>query len=660
MWMNPRALHWRGAGHVTIEVDLGKVCPISSAALRVLGGRAQPGLIFPRAINFYVSDDRSRWYRAGSINRESHLPPEIGTAQVVAAGFVGLATRGRFVAFHLQLGSDALSIDEIAIVRGSHSVGSVDRRSETAANPIHLGLAIFPDKGELVMSTPYLPNFLTILRNGSAGAPSGVEAYFDLPAGVRLRSAEALGTTPGAPALVRFRARVSHPHRSMSHVSRPLFFEGPASLPAGAIARITPISANARSAEVPLRSIRLPAVVPPRRIHLSIGWLQFNIARDWNPLVPALRALGFNAIGAFPRYWPRGVAPPEESAILSEARKAGMSVIYNESPFHVMQQSHADESEIYSQLPGTKRGAGVSPCYRGRFYREELARVERLTRALRPDWVFFDSELWVTGTRDADSDGTCRTWRNRGLSGEALRREVGAEIAKDLARSVESGLGKLNHAKIGYYAVDPMHRYQGLFDFGAIHPRAAQLAMPSLYVRGDPQAVHDRIRSIRMREPAAVTIPWLTAGTQGEFESSAITAMVLESLFNGARGVTYFLAEDFDTPEDFAAHARAVRVASAFEEFFVGTDTPLEHRVPGSNVIISTRIQGARSLSLVGNYRFNQRAKTQWDARCARGALEDAETSETLVTQEGRVLLDLAPNSVRVLHCRARLGQETR
>ena len=68
--------------------------------------------------------------------------------------------------------------------------------------------------------------------------------------------------------------------------------------------------------------------------------------------------------------------------------------------------------------------------------------------------------------------------------------------------------------------------------------------------RGELRADHEALQNREI-------IPWLTAGTYGEFASPLMEPMVLETILNGARGLTYYEFRDFD-PLDFYYHARAL------------------------------------------------------------------------------------------------------
>ena len=657
MWTTSAAVGWRELDHVVVTIVLGAIRAVRHVALRVLGGRPQAHLLYPRAVTAWLSEDGERWTAPAQALRERDFPAERGAARV-ANLVIPLQGRARFVALHFELGVNFLFLDEVAVIRGEVSGGAA-AASSSLLQPLHRGVVAFPDKREWVISNPPLPTFLTILRDGSRAAPKELAAEIDVPNNVSLSGATRVGSIDDWPGHVRFRMRISHPHPSMAHVSRPLFLVASGPLPQGASIRIRPLVSGGRSLEFPLRAIEIPKVVAPRKLHVSLAWLQANLLPDWRELAPTLGSLGFNAIGAFPQYWPRERPPKIESDLISSARAAGMGIIYNESPFHVMEERHPGDERFRTRRRGGGAGPGVSPCYRGALYQEEITRIERLARVLRPQWVFFDTELWVPGTAEVDADQQCEAMRAHSVGGAALRAKLGAQIAGDLRRSLDRATPDGPRPRAGMYAVDPTHVYQGLFDFGSLFPDAMDLAMPSLYVGGDPLAVRDAIRSIRRREPRAFIVPWLTAGAQGELASGAIRSMVLEAFFNGARGITYYLAEDFDTPEDFRAHARAIALVAKHEEYFAGGS--YVDSLPGANadISISGRAVGARRLILVGSYRSRQTESAQITTGCS-DAIRDGETGAVLQSNAGTVRIALGPGESRVLECSSSAGTGAR
>jgi hypothetical protein len=396
-----------------------------------------------------------------------------------------------------------------------------------------------------------------------------------------------------------------------------------------------------------LRTIDIPRVDAPRGLHVSLSWLPRHTAADFPNLVDDLRGLGFNGLGLFPQYWSGGVPSRQETAWIAAARAKGMALVYVESPFHVMEQRRSSAREIRTQLGGGRVGTGVSPCYRGRYYAEELARIEAAAHRLQPRWVFFDSELWTQGARDAGLDHWCDRLRNTGDERTALLARASGELARDLERALSSGVpGK--EVLSGFYAVDPTHRYQGFFDFEAMAKAGVDFAMPSLYVSGDPLAVRERIRAIAAARPGTRIIPWLTAGTQGEYPPLLLRASVLEAFFSGAIGITYYKIDDFDSPSDFAAHVQAIAIVSRHEAHFTQGEIDDRWSAQAGSVSVTVRRLGRRALVLVGNYRSRAVEDAELGLPC-EGRWRDVETNTELDARSLRA--SLAPGETRVFAC---------
>lgn len=83
-------------------------------------------------------------------------------------------------------------------------------------------------------------------------------------------------------------------------------------------------------------------------------------------------------------------------------------------------------------------------------------------------------------------------------------------------------------------------------------------------MQGRAQLVADRIRFDYDAMQSRQIIPWLSAGTYGEYDPPMTEPMVLESILNGARGVTYYKFDDFD-PMDFYYHSKALASLAPFE-----------------------------------------------------------------------------------------------
>jgi hypothetical protein len=128
--------------------------------------------------------------------------------------------------------------------------------------------------------------------------------------------------------------------------------------------------------------------------------------------------------------------------------------------------------------------------------------------------------------------------------------------------------------------------------------------------------------------------------------------MVLEAFFNGASGITYFLAENFDSPEDFRAHARAVALLERYEDFFT-SGTVESFGGDYEEITYSARSLPGRRLILVGNYRSRRAETAEFQTGC-QGPLRDGESGAELPTRDGLARLEVLANSSRVLECETR------
>ena len=110
-WAHPR-------GPVIITMDLGKVEPISGAAVCTASGGA--GVSLPLSIVIEVSDDNQTFYTVGDMVHlgEERWPPAYGTYSPHVYRTTTLRTRGRYVRFVCLASNIFLFFDEIEVYRG--------------------------------------------------------------------------------------------------------------------------------------------------------------------------------------------------------------------------------------------------------------------------------------------------------------------------------------------------------------------------------------------------------------------------------------------------------------------------------------------------------------------------------------------------------------
>jgi hypothetical protein len=154
---------------------------------------------------------------------------------------------------------------------------------------------------------------------------------------------------------------------------------------------------------------------------------------------------------------------------------------------------------------------------------------------------------------------------------------------------------------VGLYNSDPRNKiYNSLFQFDKIYPGIVDIAQPSLYVQGRPEIVAERVRFDYDAMQARRIVPWLSAGTYGEFDPKRMEPMVLESILNGSRGVTYYIFGDFD-PMDFYYHSKALASLSPFEKL-LQTGKPIVYKGDNPALHYTAFASANEALILVGNY----------------------------------------------------------
>jgi len=82
--------------------------------------------------------------------------------------------------------------------------------------------------------------------------------------------------------------------------------------------------------------------------------------------------------------------------------------------------------------------------------------------------------------------------------------------------------------------------------------------------------------------------------------------MILESLLNGASGITYYCFSDFDTPMDFYYHAKALAHIAPYQKL-LKNGTPTELKTDNKALFFSGYRNGSELLVLVGNYQNTPR-----------------------------------------------------
>jgi hypothetical protein len=708
IWFHKEAVGWYLAAgdEVSLMVDLGKEEEVGRVAIRVLGGREQGSLVFPKGFEILASNDGRQFYSVSAMQKlqpaESDLSdfkstfylPEEHKAYVYPFAF-DANVKARYIVIRMTRDAGIFT-DELSIRR---VLQPGTARPLTAYQPARFfteGVVVLPRKEPMVITENVItPNFF-LVQDNTGGKANNADFVIEVPAGIELVAATMKFESQPANRAGWNRYRVDMGRRSRGRLD-PLYFKvtDKAKVPANATCRITARigGTDSNTVEIPLRIVAIPEVNTHGVLDVSLTWMNEGNAAGWPEFLDNFRKLGFDYVSAFPR-WYRGKdgkmwleAPydvgltgddryeevlrsvREGSAsslsLLDAARRQNFRIIANDSPFHIMEKAlnealkngkvtDDEKREIFNVVDG-KIGKHVSPLYRGRFFQNELLRLKSAVELTRPDELYLDIEWWYESVDESQKDERVVTaWKASGKTWEDFRSDMGTAVLREVKKAADEAAQNAGIAppKIGLYGAHASGpQVQKFFEFSKLYPRTVQYSMPSLYVQGRTSDVIAKIRADYAKLGNRDIIPWLTAGTYGEFDPERMETMVLESILNGARGVTYYSFYDFD-PMDFYYHVKALSLLMKYPQL-------LKRGKPrtwtGSNANLNYTAFGDEKevLLLVGNY------KRSPDTRCTVSVplaqvkeVRNVATGE-LLKPEKELRLNVAPGEFVLLHARS-------
>ena len=629
MWFRRGAVGWMNTP-ANLMIDLGAVQPIGKVAIRFLGGAEQNGLRFPRQVELVVSEDGVTFYSAASLSKlmlgekdRAGEPgvfflPEEGKAYAYPLVFPSLRAKARFVGVRILADLGFVFADELAVLKGDLTAEDIAYRAENRTPFVIRGLVFAPYKPMLAISTNiHTPNYFRLTDARKAADTKGpVTFVMEVPEAVTISTEQTKAIVGGEPISKQGRPfrryTIQKPPRRRGKVG-PFYLEvTDAEAVRGAKATFYATSEGYEDnpIDVPIRPVEIPRVPKLSDLHISLAWMGIAHGLRWPNFFDEWEHLGFNCVATFPRYW-KGKVSPENADFLAEARRRGMRVIYNESPFHVMEHRHKKMSEIYSQIPG-KESKNLCPAYRGPAYQSEIKRVGDMIELTKPDYVFYDIECWYPGGKDAPRCTRCKAKRAEcGKELDDFLTDLGTEMIRDMGAEIEKRAAQLgipvpHIATYNNHLARPV--YHTVFDFRKLYPTYLKSAQPSLYVKGNAVLVHNTIRDNYRQLGNRDIIPWLSTGTYGEHEPYKVEAMILESLLNGACGITYYCFRDFDTPMDFYYHAKALAHIAPYEQLLV-EGRPVDLNTDNDALFFSGYRHENEMLILVGNYQNTPRTQ---------------------------------------------------
>jgi hypothetical protein len=677
IWFDSATVGWYEASRptqgVNILIDLGSVQPVGKVVARFLAGAEQGGLVSPAEFTVVVSEDGKTFHSVANLLKlmpaESNRAGEPGNYYLEEAGvafthpFVfTVKVRARYIGLTVKGATDCLFSDEIAVIKGDFPAEQATALSPERAVPfVTEGVIFGPRKPILAVSTNVLtPNFFRVLDcRPSDRRPLEARCVIELPAAVTILPSEAsreieveeFVDETGA-ARKRWRFPMPPKEQAYKELYRQPFYltvDGIVPVAAQAVFYVESPGFEPNRNSIPIQLIDIPAVPELTGFHVSLAWMTERYAPDWPGFFDAWRHLGFDTVSIFPYWWKNSDAQPYMARTmdwLGEARKRGFKVLQNDSPFHMMVNRHGKEPEIYSQLPAGP-SKNLCPAYRGEFYQDEIRRVGELFDQCDPDSVFYDIEIWRSGAMEAPRCSRCVEWQKK--SGKPMAEclvDMGTGMLKDLHDEIarRAAARKRSMPVLAMYDLRACEEsYQHVHSFLRAYPRLLQWSQPSLYCLNRIGYAHESMKAEfkALGGKKGVIVPWITAGTYGEADSSTVEALVLECFLNGAAGITYFQFVDFDSALDFQAHAQALAALAPHQEL-LRSGTACEVPVASKGVLSSAWWnEKDEMLLLLGNYDQRQDA---W----ASVRLPFAEIESVTDARSGQALEAANPLSIRI------------
>lgn len=578
IWFDRNAVLWQNTPLVTMFADLGQPQPIGSVVARFQGGGEQGSILFPNEIRVLLSNDGEDYYLVSSRHKagpdddsgDAYRLPEENLAWVHNFA-LPVGQKARYVALQVQHRNQFTCSDEIAVVRGRDALPAFQPDPAKLVRIVTSGVAFSAIRAALPIcaNVPLRTKVNVVDARPGSGFNSPCKLILDLPAEITM-------VTPGYTPLP-----VSHGNGQFQRYTIPCDQGTPSEF---CLQAQTPGTRGTlfmygdagngleNEREVLWEAIVIPPARVPKRLHVSLAWMDFtSMGKIWPNLLPAMAHLGFNGLGVMPRYW-REEDVPAKQKLLQDARDAGFQIIANmdmEATYSV----DRGQPESKSQLPTGPSPHGC-PSYRGQYWQKQLRILAQHAVWSQPDYIFFDNEAFWHGSQEAPNCSRCQArFKQDGFTDwDEFRAAMGREMhvlvkaAIDQARA-EVGLDR--PIVYGSYAMQPLVPLgDGVFRFGNLYPDLLQMAMPNLYVVGDQMKVARNISGNRAKMTTNDLVPWLSTGTYGEYEPSHTRDMILEAFANGARGITYYWYGDFD-PAHFMYHAEAVDIVAPIEDIFM-------------------------------------------------------------------------------------------
>lgn len=664
IWFEKSSVGWYSLGNdAYIRMDLGKIQPVDKLVIRLLGG-TDGNFKFPKQFQVYVSKDGKKYHQTFSMEKLApneqdqcdwknyyYLPEEASHPNTRCYPFqLAVNADARFVILHITGTTGAIFSDEMVCLKALKKSADFNNAYQKDGQEIPMeGLIIRPRLSEIALINGIAAAqwFKVTDMRTAENFSKQIDYVIEVPKGVTVYDAKGKAYPESSKYVLPLNI-ITKPGQK---IHNPFVF-------LKANGNITgKLKVYARSGgveqfktELPLRTVTLPDIKPFKRMELSLCWLSDGVINMWPDYFKIWRKLGFNIVTMFPRNWSNKGMIANRIKLMEQTRAAGYPIIMNDSPYHEMHKHMKKHPEICCVIPGQKV-ITLCPSYRGPLFDQEMERIKKNVILTKPDYVYWDIETWTSAHSTAPHCTRCQAGLKK--SGKSLNDyllQMGAETNAALKKAVVDGAKEagIPVPKIGSYAREAFKQFYYIEKWTDSYPAYMDMAQPSLYVVGRAVDVHNRVLGNYKLMKNKKTIPYLTAGTYGEFEPYKVEQMVLESLINGAGGITYFDFNSFDTPLDFYYHAKAMAAIQDYEDLILDG---IPQDITGSNkkFVYSITVKGNEAILLVGNY---DRAKpeTTIELPFAPSVIKDLREKKTIKSAGKRLNLSVPQSDIRLIY----------
>ena len=657
IWFDRNAVGWR-TNEIYLTLDLGEKADLDKIVIRTLGGA--PRFSFPDKLEAFVSNDGKLWHRSGTLSRlqpgEMEQHDNINffyydeSKPVTVPLYLNLQASARYVLIKVSARGFFFT-DEVAVLKADKKNSTFNDAFSRPGEELPLtGLIAKVRTGKLAVSKEFfMPQFFAFsdLR-ATKSKKSKAELILELPKDIEVYNPAGVWSSQDNGDLIRWSRKLDLSDKYYSSSAVRLRSKSNKISGKGYISTTVNGKLQFKS-PLAIEVLDFPEFEPFEKLHVSLAWIGEDVQRSWPDFFKVWKRLGFNTVSSFPLHR-KGKYTAEVLSFFEAAKKNNMKLILNLSPMIELQRT--TPKKALASVKCTPKGFSICPSYFGEYWIKECDRLASYVKLLKPDYVFFDIESWAEAFSRTENCQRCNEGAAQaGVDRQKFLLQCGARHAADLKAAVAKGAKAANIPMplIGSYDRSPAKATYQITRFADEYPKYTDMAQPSLYVAGNAEKVHNAVRYCAEKmDFNKKLIPFLTAGTYGEYEPEKLEAMILECFLNGAGGITYFKYNNFDTPEDFYYHARALALLRPYENLIVA-GKQLKLASEPANAMISALQSNNEILLLAGNYsKSTPKVTVTLPGKAVKVA--DAVTGKAVEVSGSKLALDIPAGKYRLIY----------